>query len=109
MLEALGHCGLILFYAITLVLRNEDESQWSGEWFPRDGYGWVICVIFVIILPSPSIIFYCLERRAASRDSDGFGDNEQINPISIVLETDVKEDSQTSLRAARLAQMQREN
>lgn len=37
MMEALGHCGLLLLYAITLILRNGDDSQWEREWFPKQG------------------------------------------------------------------------
>ena len=39
LMEALGHCALMLTYAISLILRNDNEEQWAEEWWPRAGYG----------------------------------------------------------------------
>ena len=37
LMEALGHCALMLTYAISLILRNNNEEQWAAEWWPREG------------------------------------------------------------------------
>lgn len=65
-MEALGHCALMLLYAISLILRNEDEDMWNAELFPKEGYGWFIVFIFAVVLPSPTVYFY-------RRDKDGAG------------------------------------
>jgi hypothetical protein len=37
LMEALGHCAMLLLYSVTLILRNQDDSQWEQEWFPKEG------------------------------------------------------------------------
>ena len=41
LIDALGHQSLILLYAISLMLRN-DETGWGNEIMPREGYGYFI-------------------------------------------------------------------
>ena len=48
--DALGHAALILTYTITLILRN-GEDAFLQESFPREGYGFFIVFIYVIVLP----------------------------------------------------------
>ena len=36
-MEALGHCALMLLYAISLILRNDNDDDWEAEWFPKEG------------------------------------------------------------------------
>jgi hypothetical protein len=31
LIEALGHCALMLLYAAALILRNENADDWGGE------------------------------------------------------------------------------
>ena len=38
MIDALGHCILILTYTVTFILRQSDEDL-EAESFPREGYG----------------------------------------------------------------------
>ena len=65
-IEALGHCALMLLYAISLILRNEDADAWDAEWFPKEGYGWFIVFLFAIVLPSPTVYFYCRDKDELS-------------------------------------------
>lgn len=62
-MEALGHCAIMLLYAITLILRKDSTNDWASEWFPKEGYGWFIVFLFAIVLPSPSIIFYFRDKE----------------------------------------------
>ena len=36
-IEAIGHCSLMLLFAATLILRNENEDDWNDERFPAEG------------------------------------------------------------------------
>lgn len=36
-IEALGHCSLMMLYAAMLILRNQSKSVWEGERFPEEG------------------------------------------------------------------------
>lgn len=60
--DALGHCCLILTYAISLILRN-DDSDFTKETFPREGYGWFIAFLYGVLLPIPTIVHFCRGRK----------------------------------------------
>ena len=82
-MEALGHCALMLLYAISLILRNDDVDDWRAEWFPKQGYGWFIVFIFAIVLPSPTVYFYRKDAGAKAFGSElGDGGFEE-NPLAI--------------------------
>ena len=36
--DALGHAALMLTYTITLIPRNDDDDDFVGEIFPREGF-----------------------------------------------------------------------
>jgi hypothetical protein len=90
-IEALGHQALMLMYAIVLIIRNDSESTWREEWFPREGYGWFICFLSVVVLPSPTVYYYYKETHSAtgtrwtsaSSTAAGADDNFQENPLSM--------------------------
>eukprot|EP01045_Picozoa_sp_COSAG04_P013252 COSAG04_NODE_930_length_9363_cov_28.745898_4_plen_1224_part_00 len=113
-MEALGHCALMLLYAISLILRNEDEGTWDAEWFPKTGYGWFIVFLFAIVLPSPTVYFYCRDKdKPTASEGEGF----EENPLAIEAEASVDakgsggaEPEQPTAQPARakLAKMQRE-
>merc|ERR1712072_772263 len=113
-MEALGHCSLMLLYAITLILRNEDEDTWDAEWFPKDGYGWFIVFLFAIVLPAPTVYFYCRDDDTAATSDGKLGEGFEENPLAIELgddsaATDDKDEDQTAQPGrAKLAKMQRE-
>eukprot|EP01045_Picozoa_sp_COSAG04_P002347 COSAG04_NODE_85_length_27560_cov_8.621245_6_plen_838_part_00 len=88
-IEALGHCALMLLYAVSLILRNESEDDWSEEWFPKEGYGWFLVLVFAIVLPSPIMFFFVKGKGKASdrppKEVDpGAGREEfQDNPLAV--------------------------
>merc|ERR1712072_985811 len=89
-IEGLGHCALMLLYAISLILRNDDQDDWDAEWFPKEGYGWFIVFIFAIVLPSPTFFFYFRDKDAPSQ-AEG-GDDFEENPLAIdVSESETKD------------------
>eukprot|EP01045_Picozoa_sp_COSAG04_P002616 COSAG04_NODE_97_length_26459_cov_6.507246_4_plen_1426_part_00 len=113
-MEALGHCALMLLYAISLILRNDDEDTWDAEWFPKEGYGWFIVFLFAIVLPSPTVYFYCRDKDGPSSGAE-LGEGFEENPLAIELgQADVEdkegdaETQQAQPARAKLAKMQRE-
>eukprot|EP01045_Picozoa_sp_COSAG04_P009418 COSAG04_NODE_543_length_12846_cov_7.281556_3_plen_1215_part_00 len=114
-MEALGHCSLMLLYAITLILRNDNDEDWDAEWFPKEGYGWFIVFLFAIVLPSPTVYFYRKDAGGSSQaeSSDGFEENPlaiEVDLSSASTELAAKEDTSEAQPArAKLAKMQRES
>jgi hypothetical protein len=82
--DAIGHFILILTYTIALILRN-NEGEFANESFPKEGYGWVLLFLYAIVLPAPTIYYFCHnasdEKTNRSRgewdvsDETGFVDN----------------------------------
>ena len=93
-IEALGHCALMLLYAVSLILRNESEDDWSDEWFPKEGYGWFLVLIFAIVLPSPIVFFFVKDKDSALYD-DSTSVSESDNPLAVGSKS-TKELAQTS-------------
>eukprot|EP01045_Picozoa_sp_COSAG04_P013493 COSAG04_NODE_960_length_9157_cov_6.389269_6_plen_765_part_00 len=99
-MEALGHCALMLLYAISLILRNENQDDWDAEWFPKEGYGWFLVFIFAIVLPSPTVYFFFKDKGKRSdaprKEVDpGAGEEEfQDNPLA---KADIKSDSASAV------------
>eukprot|EP01048_Picozoa_sp_COSAG05_P003988 COSAG05_NODE_198_length_14502_cov_41.134416_7_plen_488_part_00 len=81
-IDAFGHISLVLTYIITLVLRNSDDA-FKNEWMPKDGYGWFIFFLYVILLPSPSVYFYCKDRRAQGQNKEDELVVKERNPMSV--------------------------
>merc|ERR1712096_461056 len=84
-MEALGHCALMLLYAISLILRNENQDDWDAEWFPKEGYGWFLVFIFAIVLPSPTFYFYFKDkakRTGPRKEEEFFSEELQDNPLA---------------------------
>ena len=114
-IEALGHCALMLLYAISLILRNEDDDAWDAEWFPKEGYGWFIVFIFAIVLPSPTVYFYRKDAGAKASGSE-LGEGFEENPLAIEMGQSATEDGDgdsgelavAKPARAKLAKMQRE-
>ena len=120
-IEALGHQALILMYAIVLILRNDHENAWAGEWFPREGYGWFICFLSVVVLPSPTVYFYYKESHSVTgtrwtnasstknpvEADDSFS---QENPLAmdVAIEVDSDPSDTTQLSRTQVAKRQRE-
>eukprot|EP01045_Picozoa_sp_COSAG04_P010945 COSAG04_NODE_689_length_11142_cov_6.664041_4_plen_1132_part_00 len=111
-MEALGHCALMLLYAISLILRNDDQVTWEAEWFPKEGYGWFIVFLFAIVLPSPTVYFYCRDKGKPTASGGELGEGFETNPLAIELgdDGDSAEPQEPSAQPARakLAKMQRE-
>ena len=121
-IEALGHQALMLMYAIALILRNDSESTWREEWFPREGYGWFICFLSVVVLPSPTVYYYYKETHSAtgtrwtnaSTTAAESDDNFQENPLSMdsgpsdAYDIEGRELPNAPPALAKLAKMQRE-
>ena len=109
-IDALGHQALMLMYAITLILRNDNDDIWRDEWFPQEGYGWFICFLCIFVLPSPTVYFYYKEQRVTNGTDDSF----EENPLSTESDqSDVFDagDPSTAIAPparAKLAKMQRE-
>jgi biopolymer transport protein ExbD len=78
--DAIGHAALMLTYTITLILRNSEES-FAQESFPREGYGWFILFIYVVVLPTPTIMHFCTESREKGADP-GESSADFANPLS---------------------------
>eukprot|EP01045_Picozoa_sp_COSAG04_P027625 COSAG04_NODE_4082_length_2316_cov_41.215607_3_plen_383_part_01 len=110
-MESLGHCALMLMYAISLILRNDDDDDWDAEWFPKEGYGWFLVFLFVIVLPSPTLYFYHKDTSGSTAEAK-LGDGFEENPLAIEMAqstTASGEDSGGDKPArAKLAKMQRE-
>lgn len=87
--DALGHLAPILTYVSALIVRG-DEEDFVHEWFPEDGYGWFICLLYVFVLPAPTIYYFMQDKGEASetptrKDDEGTffnplgGDDENAN------------------------------
>eukprot|EP01045_Picozoa_sp_COSAG04_P012707 COSAG04_NODE_866_length_9767_cov_2.846400_1_plen_2137_part_00 len=80
--DGFGHAGLMLTYTVTLILRHSqnDSSVWAEEWFPKEGYGYLIVFLYVVLLPSPSVYYYFADKRngKAGEESE-FGAAGQFN------------------------------
>eukprot|EP01045_Picozoa_sp_COSAG04_P005276 COSAG04_NODE_242_length_19007_cov_3.089433_8_plen_1575_part_00 len=111
-MEALGHCALMLLYAISLILRNDDQDTWDAEWFPKAGYGWFIVFLFAIVLPSPTVYFYCHDKDKSASEAEGFEENPLAIELGESAADDAKDDDEdqptTKPARAKLARMQRE-
>ena len=111
LMEAFGHCALILLYAISLILRNDDEDDWRAEWLPKEAYGWFLVFLFVVVLPSPTVIYF-RRRGGKSKSNDASfvaSDNvfESENPLAAVSKSDsqVAVDAQSDLEGLTLGQV----
>jgi hypothetical protein len=71
-MEAIGEATLLLMYTTCLLLRNDDQHAWDGEWVSRTGYGWLLVFLYVVICPSP--MFYSLYLRLTNQ---GEGPNDE--------------------------------
>ena len=82
--DAIGHFILILTYTIALILRN-NVGEFANESFPKEGYGWLLLFLYAVVLPAPTIYYFCRntsddktktqgEERDVS-DETGFFDN----------------------------------
>lgn len=137
-IEAIGHCSLVLLYAITLILRNGDQSQWEQEWFPKQGCklnatastsvaahdchgaathecadGWFIVFMFTAVLPAPTVYYWYKERSADTRQSIEFGEIDAMqtdNPLAPEVEEDPDATGTAALTMprSRLAKLQRD-
>jgi hypothetical protein len=56
--DAIGHFILILTYTIALILRN-NEGEFANESFPKEGYGWLLLFLYAVVLPAPTIYYFC--------------------------------------------------
>ena len=110
MIDALGHQALMLMYAITLILRNDNDDIWRDEWFPQEGYVWFICFLSIVVLPSPTVYFYYKEQRVTNGTDDSF----EENPLSTesgqsdVYDVEGSGSSDAPPARVKLARMQRE-
>eukprot|EP01045_Picozoa_sp_COSAG04_P003951 COSAG04_NODE_167_length_21718_cov_556.193293_4_plen_352_part_00 len=98
LMEAFGHCALILLYAVSLILRNNDEDDWRAEWLPKEGYGWFLVFLFVVVLPSPTVIYFQRGGKSRSNDASFVASGnvfESENPLA----ADSKPDSQVAVDA----------
>eukprot|EP01045_Picozoa_sp_COSAG04_P000517 COSAG04_NODE_12_length_42844_cov_6.769213_21_plen_1150_part_00 len=113
-MEALGHCALMLLYAISLILRNDDQGDWDAEWFPKQGYGWFIVFLFAVLLPSPTFYFYCRDKDKLIASGSEVGEGFETNPLAIELGESAEDDKDSAYQPtaqparAKLAKMQRE-
>lgn len=64
-MEAIGEAALLLMYTTCLLLRNDDQDAWNNEWVSRNGYGWLLVTVYMVICPSP--MFYSLYLRLTSQ------------------------------------------
>ena len=87
-LDGFGHSALVLTYMVTLILRHDetDTGIWADEWFPKRGYGYFIVFLYAVVLPSPSIYFFCKHRSSGDivglEDGNAAGIAEEFdNPI----------------------------
>ena len=55
-MEAICEATVLLMYTTCLVLRNEDQRAWDDEWVSRDGYGWMLVIMYVLICPAPMLV-----------------------------------------------------
>ena len=79
------------------------------EWFPKEGYGWFLAFMTIIVLPSPTVYFYYKESTSRSAKSD---EDFEENPLSQPSQSfDVEGSEVPNAPAARLklAKMQRES
>ena len=74
-IDALGHVILILTYTVTFILRQPDDDL-EAEMFPREGYGFFIVFLYLVVLPAPTIIYLVRDRKNASSSED-----DDDNPI----------------------------
>lgn len=81
MMEALGEATLLLMYTTCLLLRNDNDDDWTREWMSRTGYGWMIVVLYVIICPAPMFYSLWLRLRPNGDKSDGLRESKFENPL----------------------------
>jgi hypothetical protein len=133
-IEAFGHCSLMLLYAATLILRDENEDDFVYEWFPREGCaythplflsvslslclslslrhrcnvdGWVIVFLFGVLLPSPSLYFYFNAKPGMMQLETEFGQYEE-NPLAIDAGDGQDGSQQPPAARAKIIKVQRE-
>jgi hypothetical protein len=114
LMDGLGQLCLILTYVSCIVLRQTDQGVWSEEVISRTGYGYFICFLYVIVLPSPTLYYYFADSKKLKEIDDDSGSAEVFgNPLLSVgapLGGGASEpDSEPSdVPRARMAKMQRE-
>eukprot|EP01043_Picozoa_sp_COSAG02_P071252 COSAG02_NODE_12946_length_1468_cov_2.499635_2_plen_286_part_00 len=62
--------ALMLTYSITLILQNDDDDAFANEIFPREGYGWFICAIYVFVLPLPTVVTFWRGTQGKEQNLD---------------------------------------
>lgn len=131
-IDSVGHMALLLTYAASLILRNENNEASASETFPVEGYGWFIVLVYMVILPAPTIYSLCVhgkeevalwEAEVAAAEGHGTAAvmNFDANPLTQTTETEAREerdfDSPSNVGAhvpadsvslARLAKLQRQ-
>jgi hypothetical protein len=58
----------MLTYMVTLILRHDQNNVgiWMNEWFPKEGYGYFLAFIYVVLLPLPSVYYFVLGVRGST-------------------------------------------
>ena len=103
-LEATGHCVLLLTYTVVLLLKTTDDAAFQEELFPKVGYGFYLVFLYVVVLPAP-IIYFSMQK------SNGDEDMSEItsNPLLLDDEASGQEKSAgTSGTRPQVAKMQRQ-
>lgn len=108
----------MLTYSITLILQNDDEEAFVNESFPREGYGWFICAIYVFVLPLPTAVSFWrgVQRKSANLDEKYDIGELYDNPLTMVEDgttkagesNTVNESAAGAVTLARLAKLSRE-
>eukprot|EP01043_Picozoa_sp_COSAG02_P036006 COSAG02_NODE_2612_length_8419_cov_2.286779_3_plen_303_part_00 len=78
-IDAIGHCILILTYTVTFVLRGDLEN----EIFPREGYGIFIVLLYIIVLPAPTVYYFLKEDSMEDERSPTEDFDFDENPLSV--------------------------
>lgn len=67
LVDAIGHFSLVLTYTIALILRNND-SEFANESFPKEGYGWFVVFLYAVVLPAPTVYYFCNNTSESDKD-----------------------------------------
>eukprot|EP01043_Picozoa_sp_COSAG02_P007055 COSAG02_NODE_207_length_29119_cov_41.071365_20_plen_248_part_00 len=65
-IEALGHCSLMLLYAASLILRNVNEDDWDNEIFPQEACEWSSIMHTRCVFLSGCCLLYVLQTVGCS-------------------------------------------
>jgi hypothetical protein len=70
-------------YTTCLLLRNDAQESWDDEWVTRNGYGWMLVIMYTVICPSPMIysVYLRLTNKEQAGDTDSDVDVEFQNPL----------------------------